>query len=93
MKSDLIAHGSIVDALEMLLCEMTAAKYAVVVCNGTATLHLAASVRSLITPGTKKIVAVDFTGQSVEHDELRAICKEHDLNLIENAAHAIGTKI
>lgn len=50
------------------------------------------SVRKLITPKTKGIIAVDFTGQSVEHDELRAICKEHNLVYIEDAAHAIGTK-
>lgn len=139
LKSDLITCGPKVDALEKLLCEITGAKFAVVVCNGTAALHLAAlaagfqegdevivssitfaassncvlycgakpvfadidpetynidpvSVRSLITPRTKGIVAVDFTGQSVQHDELRAICKEHNLILIEDAAHAIGTK-
>lgn len=51
-----------------------------------------ASVRRLITPRTRGIVAVDFTGQSVRHDELRTICKEHNLTLIEDAAHAIGTK-
>lgn len=51
-----------------------------------------ASIRELITPKTKGIVAVDFTGQAVELDEIRAICKEHNLVLIEDAAHAIGTK-
>lgn len=51
-----------------------------------------ASIRKLITPETKGIVAVDFTGQAVEHDEIRAICQEHNLILIEDAAHAIGTK-
>lgn len=50
------------------------------------------SVRKLITSRTKGIVAVDFTGQAVEHDEIAAICKEHNLVLIEDAAHAIGTK-
>jgi UDP-4-amino-4,6-dideoxy-N-acetyl-beta-L-altrosamine transaminase len=50
------------------------------------------SVRRLITPRTKGVVAVDFTGQVVELDEIRAICKEHNLVLIEDAAHAIGTK-
>lgn len=139
LKSDLITCGPRVEALEKQLCEITAAKYAVVVSNGTAALHLAAlaagfqegdevivssitfaassncvlycgakpvfadihpdtynidpaSVRKLITPRTKGIVAVDFTGQAVELDELREICKEHNLILIEDAAHAIGTK-
>lgn len=51
-----------------------------------------ASIRKLITPRTKGIVAVDFTGQAVELDEIRQIAKEHNLILIEDAAHAIGTK-
>lgn len=50
------------------------------------------SVRKLITPKTKGIIAVDFTGQAVEHDALQDICKEHNLVFIEDAAHAIGTK-
>lgn len=50
------------------------------------------SIRKLITPKTKGIVAVDFTGQAVELDEIKAICKEHNLLLIEDAAHSIGTK-
>lgn len=49
------------------------------------------AVRRLITPRTRGVVAVDFTGQAVQHDELEAICLEHHLTLIEDAAHAIGT--
>lgn len=139
LKSDLITSGPRVEALEKKLCELTGAKYAVVVANGTAALHLAAltagfregdevivsaitfaassncvlycgakpvfadirpdtynidpeAIRKLITPRTKGIVAVDFTGQAVEHDAIREICEEHNLILIEDAAHAIGTK-
>ena len=139
LRSDLITCGPRAVALEKKLCEVTGAKYAVVVANGTAALHLAAlaagfgegdevivssitfaassncvlycgakpvfadidpetynidpeSVRKLITPRTKGIVAVDFTGQAVNHDALREICKEHHLLFIEDAAHAIGTK-
>lgn len=139
LRSDLITCGPRVAALEKKLCEMTGAKYAVVVANGTAALHLAAlaagfregdevivssitfaasancvlycgakpvfadidpetynidpeSVKKLITPRTKGIVAVDFTGQAVEHDAIRQICRERGLMLIEDAAHAIGTK-
>lgn len=138
LTSSLITCGPKVEALEQKLCEITGAKYAVVVSNGTAALHLAAmaagigggdevivssitfaasancvlycggtpvfadinpetynidpvSVRKLITPRTKAVVAVDFTGQAVELDEIRAICKEHNLILIEDAAHSIGT--
>lgn len=139
LKSDLITCGPRVAALEKKLCEVTGAKYAVVVANGTAALHLAAmaaglkegdeaivssitfaassncvlycgakpvfadidaetynidpeDIKRLITPATKAIVAVDFTGQAVKLDEIQAICKENNLVLIEDAAHAIGTK-
>lgn len=139
LKSDYLTCGPKTAELEQKLCEVTGAKYAVAVSNGTAALHLAAmaagfgegdevivsaitfaassncvlycgakpvfadinpetynidpeSVRKLITPKTKGVVAVDFTGQAVELDEIRAICKEHNLILIEDAAHAIGTK-
>lgn len=50
------------------------------------------SIRKCITPATKAVVAVDFTGQAVELDEIRSICNEHNLILIEDAAHSIGTK-
>ncbi len=139
LTSPYITCGPKVEELEQRLCEFTGAKYAVVVSNGTAALHLAAmaagvgegdevivssitfaassncvlycggtpvfadinpetynidpaSIRKLITPKTKAVIAVDFTGQAVELDEIRAICKEHKLILIEDAAHAIGTK-
>lgn len=51
-----------------------------------------ASVEEHITPATKAVVAVDFTGQSVELDRLQEICKKHHLILIEDGAHSIGTK-
>ena len=139
LKSDFITCGPRAAALEKKICEVTGAKYAVAVSNGTAALHLAAlaagfqegdevivssitfaassncvlycgakpvfadikrdtynidpaSVRKLITPNTKGIVAVDFTGQAVEYEELRAICDEFNLIFIEDAAHSIGTK-
>ncbi len=50
-----------------------------------------ASIRACISPRTKAVVAVDFTGQAVELDEIRAICREYHLTLIEDAAHSIGT--
>ncbi len=131
--------GPKIEVLEKKLCDVTGAKYAVAVCNGTAALHLAAlaagfgegdevivspitfaasancilyagakpvfadineqtynmdpkEVEKLITPKTKGIVAVDFAGQSVDHDGLGEICRKHKLILIEDAAHAIGTR-
>lgn len=138
LESDLITCGPRVEALEKKLCEVTGAKYAVVVSNGTAALHLAAmaagikegdevivssitfaasancvlycggtpvfadidpytynidpkEIKKLITPKTKAIVAVDFTGQAVKLNEIRAICEENNLILIEDAAHSLGT--
>lgn len=42
LKGPLITCGPRVEALEEKLCQVTGAKYAVVVANGTAALHLAA---------------------------------------------------
>lgn len=50
------------------------------------------SIRQHITERTKAVVAVDFTGQSVQNDEIRKICDESNLIFIEDAAHAIGTQ-
>ena len=51
-----------------------------------------ASIREHITEKTKAIVAVDFTGQVVEYEAIRAICDEYNLVFIEDAAHSLGTK-
>jgi len=138
LRSDLITCGPKAAELEKKLCEITGAKYAVIVANGTAALHLAAlaagfqegdevivssitfaasancvrycgampvfadirpdtynidpeAVKKLITPKTKGIVAVDFTGQAVELDRLLKICHDRGILLIEDGAHSIGT--
>ncbi len=44
-----------------------------------------------ITDKTKAVVAVDFTGQAVEIEKIRAICDKHNLIFIEDGAHSIGT--
>lgn len=137
--SDYLTCGPKVVALEKKLCELTGAKYAVAVSNGTAALHIAAmaagvgegdelvttpitfaasancalycggrpvfadirpdtynidpdSVREKLTDRTKAVVAVDFTGQAVQLDELLALCHEEGVILIEDGAHAIGTR-
>lgn len=51
-----------------------------------------ASIEAHITDKTKAVIAVDFTGQSVKHKEIRQICDRYGLVFIEDAAHAIGTK-
>lgn len=49
-------------------------------------------IKRKITDKTKAVVAVDFTGQAAQLDEIRSICRKHDLILIEDGAHSIGTK-
>ncbi len=137
--SDYLTCGPKITELENKLCEITGAKYAVAISNGTAALHVAclaagigagdevittpitfaasancalycgatpvfadinpktynidpADVKAKITDKTKAVVAVDFTGQAVELDELMEICKEKGITLIEDGAHSIGTK-
>ena len=51
-----------------------------------------ASIREHITEKTRAIVAVDFTGQAVQIDEIRGICNKHNLVFIEDAAHSIATE-
>lgn len=50
------------------------------------------SIEKCITERTKAVIAVDFTGAPCDYDAVRAICQRHDLLLIEDAAHSIGTK-
>lgn len=45
-----------------------------------------------ITSRTKAIIPVHFTGQSAELDSIHQIAKRYNLLVIEDAAHAIGTK-
>ncbi len=51
-----------------------------------------AEVEKLTNEKTKAVVAVDFTGQSVELDRLLAHCRANNLILIEDGAHVIGTR-
>jgi UDP-4-amino-4,6-dideoxy-N-acetyl-beta-L-altrosamine transaminase len=50
------------------------------------------SIEKCITEKTKAVIPVHYTGQAVDYDRIREICEKHDLILIEDAAHAIGTK-
>lgn len=49
-----------------------------------------AAVERLITPKTKAIIAVDFTGHPCDHDALRAIADRHGISVISDAAHSLG---
>ena len=139
LQSDFLTCGPKIVELEEKLCEITGAKYAVVVSNGTAALHIAAlaagvstgdevittpitfaasancalycgakpvfadindatynidpqNVLECITNKTKAVIAVDYTGQAVELNQLMKIGKENNITLIEDGAHSIGTK-
>lgn len=50
------------------------------------------SIIEKITTRTKAVVAVDFGGVPVDLASIRQICDEHDLLLVEDAAHSLGTK-
>jgi dTDP-4-amino-4,6-dideoxygalactose transaminase len=52
-----------------------------------------ADVERRITPRTRAVVAVHFCGYPAAIAELRALCDEHELILIEDCAQAIGARI
>jgi perosamine synthetase len=49
-----------------------------------------AQVEAKITPRTKAIIAVDYTGQPCDYDALRTTADQHGLALIADACHALG---
>ena len=49
------------------------------------------SIERCVTEQTKAVIAVDFTGAPCDYDAIRSICQRHNLLLIEDAAHSIGT--
>jgi len=48
-------------------------------------------IRRKITPSTRAIMVVDYAGHPCDLNEIREIADEHDLYLIEDAAHALGS--
>ena len=49
-------------------------------------------VRPAITPKTRAIMPVHFAGLAVDMDALQAIASQHGLRVVEDAAHAIGSR-
>jgi len=43
-----------------------------------------------ITPRTKAIIPVDFSGQPCDMDEINAIARKHNVTVIQDAAHSLG---
>ncbi len=48
-------------------------------------------IEKLITPKTKAIVPVHFAGKPVEIEKISKIAQKHNLLVIEDAAHALGS--
>lgn len=51
-----------------------------------------AEIQKKVTPKTKVIVAVDFAGQAAEMEKIYPWAKKKGIRVIEDAAHAIGSK-
>lgn len=49
-------------------------------------------IKSKITNKTKAIIPVHFTGQACDMDEIIKIANDHNLAIIEDGAHALGTR-
>jgi perosamine synthetase len=49
-------------------------------------------IEKLITPKTKAIIGVDYGGHPCDWDAINKIAKEHNLLVLEDAAHACGSK-
>ncbi|NBG89530.1 UDP-4-amino-4,6-dideoxy-N-acetyl-beta-L-altrosamine transaminase [Isachenkonia alkalipeptolytica] len=88
---------------EVIVSSMTfaASANAVLYCGGTPvfadidplTYNIdPAKMEEKITSRTKAIIPVDFTGQSVDMDEIKRIADKHHLIIIEDAAHALGSE-
>lgn len=52
---------------------------------------LPSDIRKKITKNTKGVIVVHMTGYPCDMDEIIKICKENNIFLIEDCAHAIGT--
>ncbi len=71
---------------------ITATGADVVFCDIDETLGIdPESVRSLIGPRTKAIMAVHYAGIPCRIDEIRQLGRDHGIRVIEDAAHAFGT--
>ena len=51
-----------------------------------------AKMAEKITPRTRAVIPVHFAGQSCDLDPLFALARQHNLTIIEDAAHAAGTE-
>jgi dTDP-4-amino-4,6-dideoxygalactose transaminase len=52
-----------------------------------------AAIKSAITPRTKAILPVHHGGSACRMNEIMAIARAHNLRVVEDAAHGIGTEV
>jgi len=50
-------------------------------------------IEKLITEKTKAIVPIDFAGKPVEIETINAIAKKHNLLVIQDASHSLGSSV
>ena len=50
------------------------------------------AIERAITPRTRAILPVHFGGLACEMDEIASLAKRHNLIIVEDAAHAVGTR-
>ncbi|MDP2849964.1 MAG: UDP-4-amino-4,6-dideoxy-N-acetyl-beta-L-altrosamine transaminase [Sulfuricurvum sp.] len=50
-------------------------------------------IEELITPKTKAIVPVDFAGKPVAIEKIKEIAQKHNLLVIEDSSHALGSAV
>ncbi len=139
LESDFLTQGPEVINFEKNLADFLEARFAVVVANGTAALHLAVKALDLekgnqgitcpntftasancfvynglepafvdidektycmdpaelekhITPRTKVVIPIHFSGQPADMERIHDIALKRDIHVIEDASHAIGSK-
>ncbi len=52
----------------------------------------AESIAAAITPRTKAIIPVHYAGAPVDLDPIYALAQQHGIAIVEDAAHAVGTR-
>ena len=73
--------------------KMAGAKPVLADCDSYENWNVSAkSLRKVMTPKTKAIIIVHFAGYPCDMDEIVALCKEKNITLIEDCAHAPGAK-
>ncbi len=49
-------------------------------------------IERMVSPRTRAVIPVHFAGAPCDMDPIEGICRQHGLSLIEDAAHAVGTR-